>query len=100
MHAFCTTKSTWINVIKNNFFTAWNGLTVELITKCLPKFVFTAKGHICQYYKGTRSTKQDVLMTKPFPEVTVQPPYSTDNGKTDEFPHDHGSKTNNIFLKL
>ena len=36
-------------------------------------------------------------MTKPFPEVTVQPPNSTDNSKTDEFPHDHGSKKT-IFL--
>ena len=39
-------------------------------------------------------------MTKPFPEETVQPPYSTDNSKTDEFPHDHCSKSNNIFLKI
>ena len=45
-------------------------------------------------------TKKDVLMTKPLPEVTGQPTYYTDNGKTDEFPHYHGSKTNNIFLKL
>ena len=39
-------------------------------------------------------------MIKPLPEVTGQPPDSTDNGKTNEFPHDHGSNTNNIFLKL
>ena len=39
-------------------------------------------------------------MTNPFLEVTWQPPDSTENGKTYEFPHDHGSKTNNIFLKL
>ena len=39
-------------------------------------------------------------MTKIFLEETGQPPYFTDNRKTDEFPHDHGSKTNYIFLKL
>ena len=39
-------------------------------------------------------------MTKPFTEVTGKYPYSTNNGKTYEFPHDHGSKINNIFIKL
>ena len=39
-------------------------------------------------------------MTKPLTKVTVQPPYLTYNGKIDEFQYDHGSKTNNIFLKL
>ena len=39
-------------------------------------------------------------MTKSFPEITGKSPYSTDNGKTYEFPHDHGSNINNIFIKL
>ena len=39
-------------------------------------------------------------MTKPFPEVTGKPPDSTENGKTDDFPHDNGFETNNISLKL
>ena len=38
-------------------------------------------------------------MTKPFLEVTGQPPFSTENGKTDKFPHDHDSKTNKQILK-
>ena len=97
---FFSTKSPWIKYIKNNFFTTWPGLTVELLTEYLPNSILTAKGHLRQSYRLTISTKQYVLMTKPFPEVTGQPPYSTDNGKTYEFPHDHGSKTNNIFLKL
>ena len=96
---FFSTKSTWIKYIKNNFFTTWPGLTVELLTEYLPNSILTAKGNLCQSYKLTRSTKQYVVMTKPFPEVTGKPPYSTDNGKTYEFPHDHGSKTNNIFFK-
>ena len=58
------------------------------------------KGHLRQSYKGTRSPKQDFLTTKTFPEVTVQPLEYTDNDKTDEFPHDHGFKTEHIFLKL
>ena len=39
-------------------------------------------------------------MKNPLPEETGQPPDSSDNRKTYEFPHDHGSKTNNIFIKL
>ena len=39
-------------------------------------------------------------MTRPFSEVTGQPPYSADNGKTDEFPHDHISKTICFLLTL
>ena len=38
-------------------------------------------------------------MTNPLSEVTGQHPDSTENGKTEELPHDHGSKTNNIFIK-
>ena len=44
--------------------------------------------------------KEYIIMTKPFPEETVQPPDSTENINIYEFPHYHGSKTNNIFLKL
>ena len=39
-------------------------------------------------------------MNKPFPEENGHPRDSTDGSKTEKFPHDHGSKTNNIFLKL
>ena len=98
MHVF-STKSPWIKYIKNNFFTTWPGLTVELLTEYLPNSILTAKGHLRQSYRLTISTKQYVLMTKPFPEVTGKLPDSIDNGKTYEFPHDHGSKTNNIFFK-
>ena len=38
-------------------------------------------------------------MNNALSEQTGQPTYSTDNRKTDEFPHDHGSNTNNIFSK-
>ena len=81
-------------------FTTWSGLTVKLVTKYFPKSTFTTKGHLRLSYKGTRSPKQDFLTTKTFPEVTVQPLEYTDNDKTDEFPHDHGFKTEHIFLKL
>ena len=96
---FCPTKSTWIKYIKHNFFTTWSVSTVELVTKYLLKSIFIEKVHLCQSYKVTRSRKKYVLMNNALSEQTGQPPYSTDNRKTDEFPHDHGSNTNNIFSK-
>ena len=88
---FPPTKSTWIKYIKNSFFKTCPGLPTKLVTKYLPKYIFTEKGHLRQSYKETGLTKQYVLMTNPFPEETRQPPDSTDSSKTYEFSHYHGS---------
>ena len=97
---FPPTKSTWIKYIKNSFFKTCPGLPTKLVTKYLPKYIFAAKDHLCQSYKGTSSTKQDFLITSSSPEETWQSPEYTHNIKTDDFRHEHGSKTENIFLKL
>ena len=65
---FFPNKKTWIKYIKNNFFSTWTGLSVELVTKYSPTSIFTAKCHFRQLYKGTSWTKQYVLVIKPLPE--------------------------------
>ena len=93
---FFPTKTTWLKVIKNNFFLTWPGLTVKLVMKYLPKHVFTAKDSLLQFCKGVRYKKQDLLITKPVgisaPEENVQPTYSTIEENTDVFTQDHGSR--------
>lgn len=36
---------TWIKAIKDNQFTIWPGLTIDLVTNHLPASIFTAEGN-------------------------------------------------------
>ena len=62
-------------VINNRNFSAWPGLTAELIAKHLPKSLATAKVHAKLSRKNVRSTRpQDPT---PDPPVTSDPPQAT-----------------------
>ena len=46
-----------IKSIKKGFFVVWPGLTIEAVTKYLPKLFATTQGHINQQMKNISSTK-------------------------------------------
>jgi hypothetical protein len=58
LHAACfaPVQSTWIRAIKNNHFSTWPGLNVELIKKHLPTSVATVQGHVKRERQGLQST--------------------------------------------
>ena len=60
LHAACLspTPSTMIQAIKNNNLITWPGLTVNLITKHLPKSIATTQGHLKSEKQGLQSTKK------------------------------------------
>jgi len=47
-----------IQAIKNNNLITWPGLTVNLITKHLPKSIATTQGHLKSEKQGLQSTKK------------------------------------------
>lgn len=49
--------STWITAINNGTFTAWPGLTSQLVQKKLPKLKYTEKGQMRQIRKNLWSAK-------------------------------------------
>ena len=54
---FSPPVSTWVKVIKNNYFSTWPGLTEDLVLLYLPKSEFNSYGHLRQLYKGACSTE-------------------------------------------
>ena len=73
---FSPPVSTWVKAIKLYFFSILPGLTADLILRYLSKSEFTSYGHLCQAYKGVRSTKTNqstnfvsVPKIEPEPEV-------------------------------
>ena len=55
-------KKTWLQVIKDGFFTTWPGLTYRLVSKFLPEnSEETAAGHLHCRQQGIRSIKVPVL---------------------------------------
>ena len=71
-HAACfsPTKRTFVDAIKRNAFATWPRLTVEIVTKYLPRTEATIKGHIIHQYKGKQSTR----MQQEVPIMTQQSP--------------------------
>ena len=59
LHAavFSLSPSTWIKAIKAGFFSTLPNLTIEHVTKYLPKSIPTAMGHMDQERKNLHSTK-------------------------------------------
>ena len=55
--AFSPVKSTFLATINNVHFTSWPGLSAGLISKHLPQYPFTVKGHLDQEQKNLRSTR-------------------------------------------
>ena len=51
------TTATWCAAIANGNYATWPGLTANDVRKYLPKSIATAKGHMRQIRKHTRSTK-------------------------------------------
>ena len=50
-------KKTWLQAIKDGFFTTWPGLTYELVSKFLPKTSEEiATRYLCHQRQGIRST--------------------------------------------
>ena len=55
-------KKTWLQAIKDGFFTTWPGLTYELVAKFLPEYSEeTAAGHLHRRRQGIRSTRVPVV---------------------------------------
>lgn len=53
-------KKTWLQAIKNGFFSTWPGLTYELVQKYLPQDIEeTAAGHLHRRQQGIQSTKKN-----------------------------------------
>jgi hypothetical protein len=59
LHAACFSPaiSTFLRAVKAGNFVTWPGLTPELITQHLPKFIASVKGHLGQQHKNVHSTK-------------------------------------------
>jgi hypothetical protein len=59
LHAACFSpvKSTWIEAIKNGFFSSWPGLNEHSVEKYLSKSTSTAKGHLNKQRQNARTTK-------------------------------------------
>ena len=55
--AFSPVKTTWINVIQKVYFQSWPVLTAYMVKQYLPNNEITAKAHIEQVRKNTRSTR-------------------------------------------
>ena len=66
LHAACFSPvlSTWKKAIKNNNFTTWPGLTVDLISKHLPPSLATVRGHIHRERRNLQSTKKPNIKMK------------------------------------
>jgi hypothetical protein len=72
IHAACFSpvKSTWIKAIKNGNFPSWPGLNEHAVEKHLSKSTSTAKGHLNQQRKNTRTTKiKDAQLLDPEPDI-------------------------------
>ena len=55
-------KKTWLQAIKDGFFTTWPGLTVALVSKFLPETSEeTAAGHLHRRRQGIQSTRLPVV---------------------------------------
>jgi hypothetical protein len=59
LHATCfsPSTSTFIDAIQAGYLITWPGLTAAMVSKHLPKSLATAKGHMDQQRKNTRSTQ-------------------------------------------
>jgi hypothetical protein len=66
LHAACFSpvKSTFIRAIKNNHFSTWPGLTVELVNKTLDNNLPSSKGHLNQERQNLQSTKNKYIPIK------------------------------------
>ena len=53
-------KATWLEAIKEGYYSSWPGLTYSNASKYCPAAVPTSKGHMTQTRQGVRSTKQKV----------------------------------------
>jgi hypothetical protein len=82
LHAACFSpvKSTWIAVIKNEYFLSWPGLTEHAMEKHLSKSTATTKGHLNQQRKNARTTQ-----------------IKTKNAGNQESDIDHGIKTQFVY---
>ena len=54
---FSPTKQTWLQAIKNGFFSTWHGVNFKNVNKHLTLTTATAKGHMRQQPQHYRSTK-------------------------------------------
>lgn len=84
LHAalFSPVVSTLTKAIKNGHLATWPGLTVENIRKYLPKSLATAKGHLDQTRKNTRSTKKQVVPNDDDSDDIFAAPQITDGKNT------------------
>ena len=73
LHAYvgCPTKSTFIQEINNGNFISQPGLTLKLISKHLPLYLTTLKGHLKQEKQNIRSTKKIATIEKPEAEAST-----------------------------
>ena len=60
-HAFCRSRQPEKKNIRNNNFTTWQGLTVDLIDKHLLPSLATVRGHIHREQKNLQSTKKPAI---------------------------------------
>ena len=63
---------TYINAIKNNWLTTFPGLTVEAVTRHLPKTIQTTMGHMHRVRQNIHST-QKVTTTMIMEETEDEP---------------------------
>ena len=68
-----------LRITSHKYFLSWPGLTMELVTKHLPKSIATAKGHFDQEFKNLQSTKTASLTDK-----DVDPPQEGENIRTND----------------
>ena len=55
---FNPSPSSFLQAIITKHFMSWPGLIVNLINKCLPKSIATAKGYLDQEFKNLQSIKE------------------------------------------
>jgi hypothetical protein len=86
LHAACCSPvpSTFIKAIKNNHFTTWPGLDVELITKHLVPTLATTKGHLHQERQNLQSTKDQSQVSSTDMDNDFFPTSDTPNRKTND----------------
>ena len=66
-------KKTWIDVIKQNYFATWLGLTEELVSKYLPKSEHIVEGHFRQNPTNKGYTQMKII-THPHEDNVITPP--------------------------
>ena len=98
--AFSPTTPTFLEAIKNNFFTTWPGLTPELVSKHLTPTVQTAKGHLNQEKAGLRSTKPMKQSLTSIEKADLYPPSDTPNIRTNDVVYAMVSTSDKGFLDL